>query len=60
MKYLFILGRNSKLSIAEIKSFCKRVEVAIIGSFEKNNGLLLEVDKKIEEKEFEKLGELSA
>jgi len=48
MKYLFILGRNPELSIAEIKSYIKRTENAILNEAIRKNGLLLELEKPIE------------
>ena len=48
MKYLFILGRNPKLSIAEIFAFLKRTENPIRDHKISQNGLLIEVSKELE------------
>jgi tRNA G10 N-methylase Trm11 len=48
MKYLFILGRNPKLSIAEIKSFLKRTENVVVNEAIRGNGLLLELEKTLD------------
>lgn len=48
MKYLFILGRNPELSIAEIKSFLKRTENVILEDVIRGNGLLLELEKPLD------------
>ncbi|MDD5699942.1 MAG: hypothetical protein PHH00_01980 [Candidatus Nanoarchaeia archaeon] len=47
MKYLFILGRNIELSIAEIKSFLKRYDIPFKEIGLTGNGLLIETDKKL-------------
>ena len=56
MKYLFVLGRNVELSIAEIKSFLERERInhKIISNV--RNGLLIETEKKLSEGIVEKLG----
>jgi len=48
MKYLFILGRNPQLSIAEVKSYLKRTGNSILEEKLRKNGLLLELEKPIE------------
>lgn len=48
MKYLFILGRNPELSIAEVKSYLKRTGNSILEEAIKKNGLLLELEHPIE------------
>ncbi len=48
MKYLFILGRNVKLSVLEIKSFLRRTENLILTEELKENGLLLELEKPLD------------
>ena len=48
MKYLFILGRNLQLSIAEVKSYIKRTGNIILEENLKKNGLLLELEKPLE------------
>jgi len=56
MKYLFILGRNQELSIAEIKSYLRRTE----NSFEEigliKNGILISVGRELEKNEIDFLG----
>lgn len=56
MKYLFILGRNIELSIAEIKAFFRKnnLDFKQIGIV--NNGLLVETNKQIEKGTIEKFG----
>jgi len=44
MKYLFILGRNPKLSVLEIKSFIKRTSNEILDEELRENGLLLDLE----------------
>ena len=44
MKYLFILGRNIDLSVAEVFAFLKRFGIGVLGSEQKDNGLLVEID----------------
>ena len=48
MIYLFILGRNPELSIAEIKSFLKRNENAILHEKLRENGFLVELEKPLD------------
>ncbi len=56
MKYLFILGRNIELSIAEVKAFFRKnnLDFKQIGLFD--NGLLVETNKKFERGTVEKFG----
>jgi tRNA G10 N-methylase Trm11 len=44
MKYLFILGRNFKLSVAEIKSFLNRTNNTILEETIQKNGFLLDLE----------------
>lgn len=48
MKYLFILGRNFKLSIAEIKSFLKRTSNVILDETIQKNGFLLDLQNPLD------------
>lgn len=48
MKYLFIFGRNPKLSLEEVKSFVKRTENIILEETIKENGLLLDLKNPID------------
>ncbi|MDO8623367.1 MAG: DNA methyltransferase [archaeon] len=45
MKYLFILGRNVKLSIAEVFSFLEKENIQILNHYKRNNSILIETDK---------------
>jgi len=56
MKYLFILGRNVELSVAEIKSFFEKEKInfEIISLVE--NGLLIETEKVFQKGIVEKFG----
>lgn len=56
MKYLFILGRNAELSIAEIKAYLKRKENIILESSLKGNGFLVEVEETLDAGSIEELG----
>ncbi len=56
MKYLFILGRNVELSKAEVLSFLQRFDYKIINFFLKENALIVEIDRKLEQNSLEKLG----
>ena len=56
MKYLFILGRNEKLSIAEVFSFFEKENNPIASYSLRENGLLIEVEKKLEKGIIEKFG----
>src|SRR4030042_1519641 len=56
MKYLFILGRNIELSIAEVNSFLKRIGNKVIGYKQKENAILVEIEKPIENKIIDNLG----
>lgn len=46
-KYLFILGRNIELSIQEVFSYFKKENISISNYFLVKNGLLIQVNKKI-------------
>ncbi|MFH1503133.1 MAG: hypothetical protein ABIE36_00555 [Candidatus Diapherotrites archaeon] len=48
MRYLFIFGRNPKLSIAEIKSFLKRTENTILEENIREKSLLLELENSLD------------
>jgi tRNA G10 N-methylase Trm11 len=50
MKYLFILGRNPKLSEAEILSYLEKEGIAVINLRFKSNALVIEVDKTLDVK----------
>lgn len=56
MKYLFILGRNEELSIAEIESYLEKVGNPVQRKTNIDNGLLVEVENSIENKAVDKLG----
>ncbi len=47
MKYLFILGRNIELSVAEIFSFLKKEGINILNNELDGNGFLLELEKEL-------------
>jgi tRNA G10 N-methylase Trm11 len=47
MKYLFILGRNPELSVAEIFAVFKKNEIKILNSEQIKNALLIELEKEI-------------
>ncbi len=48
MKYLFVLGRNPKLSILEIKGFIKRTNNKILKESVRENGLLLDLENTLD------------
>ncbi len=57
MKYFFILGRNPRLSIAEIFSYFEKEKLIIKSYFSRYNMLLIESDNKINtQKIIDKLG----
>ncbi|HTZ41870.1 MAG TPA: DNA methyltransferase [Candidatus Omnitrophota bacterium] len=56
MKYLFILGRNIELSIAEIKSFLKRKNLEFKPIELINNGFLADMDKILPRDSVQQLG----
>ena len=56
MKYLFILGRNIDLSIAEIESFLKKENNPIIKKKLNQNGLLISVERPLEFETINRLG----
>jgi tRNA G10 N-methylase Trm11 len=47
-KYLFILGRNVELSVAEVKSFLEKSEISFKIISKSSNGILVETNKKLE------------
>lgn len=47
MKYLFILGRNEELSVAEIEEYLEKTQNPIVSKEKKNNGLFFEVENPI-------------
>ncbi len=49
MKYLFILGRNIELSIAEIKAFFERKQNRMLSYYLKENSALIDLEKPLEE-----------
>lgn len=51
MEHLFILGRNPQLSVAEILSVMERDKVEIKNKKLNSNGILIETDKELDEKE---------
>jgi tRNA G10 N-methylase Trm11 len=48
MKYLFIFGRNPKLSIAEIKGFLKRTNNSVLDETIHRNGFLLDLESPLD------------
>jgi tRNA G10 N-methylase Trm11 len=56
MKYLFILGRNIELSVAEVFAFLKRFGIEVLGSEKKDNGLLVDIGKELPLDTVDKLG----
>jgi tRNA G10 N-methylase Trm11 len=56
MKYLFILGRNPKLSIEEIKSFLKRTNNIILDETIHKNGFLLDLQNPLDAGTIDLLG----
>ena len=56
MKYLFVLGRNLELSIAEVLSYFERFNNKVKNYSKKDNAILVEVERKIEDGAIEKLG----
>lgn len=56
MKYLFILGRNPELSIAEIRSFLARKENSILEESAKKNSFLIELENPLDAGCLEELG----
>jgi len=55
-KYLFILGRNIELSIAEVLSFFERFDNKVKNYSKNKNAILVEVEKKIDPDAISKLG----
>jgi tRNA G10 N-methylase Trm11 len=56
MKYLFILGRNPELSIAEIISYLEKEGIKIKNHQVVDNSLLIEIEKELEKGAINKLG----
>ena len=56
MKYLFILGRNVKLSEAEVLAYFERKENKVKSFFLRRNGLLVEVEKPLEKEAVNSFG----
>ena len=56
MKYLFFLGRNVDLSVAEVKSFLKKEGINLEVISVVKNGLLVSCDKRLENGIIEKFG----
>ena len=56
MKYLFILGRNVKLSIKEVFCFLERFDYKIINFAEKGNSLLVDIEGELKKDSIKKLG----
>ena len=47
MEYLFLLGRNIKLSLAEIFSYLEKNKIKLINFYLASNGVLIDVDKEL-------------
>jgi len=56
MKYLFILGRNIELSIAEVLSFLQRTENPARRYVLNKNAILVDVDKHLDKNAIDRLG----
>jgi tRNA G10 N-methylase Trm11 len=56
VKYLFILGRNLELSIAEVLSYFERFNNKVKDYSKNKNAILIEVEKKIKKDAIEKFG----
>ena len=56
MKYLFILGRNPELSIAEILAFLKRKHIPISKSEIHKNSILIDISTKLPDNTIDQLG----
>lgn len=56
MKYLFVLGRNIELSIAEVENYFKRTNKNILSRKIIKNGLLIETNKKLNKDEIDFFG----
>jgi tRNA G10 N-methylase Trm11 len=56
MKYLFILGRNEELSIAEIKAYLENIENPIHEMTVFDNGLMVEVSDSLDDETINFLG----
>lgn len=56
MKYLFILGRNIELSVAEIKSYFEKSNNKILNEHLDQKGFLIELEKDLKEREIDNFG----
>jgi tRNA G10 N-methylase Trm11 len=56
MKYLFILGRNVELSIAEVVSYFEKENNSVKKYLKRKNSILIELDKAIEKKTINDFG----
>lgn len=56
MKYLFILGRNPELSIAELRSFFKKNDNGILDLQQKDNAVLIDFEEPLDAGVIELLG----
>ena len=56
MKYLFILGRNIELSIAEIKSYFELTNNKILNKHFNQKGFLIELERELKKGEIDNLG----
>jgi len=56
MKYLFILGRNIELSVAEVISFLQRTENPAKAYVRNKNAILVDADKSLDKNAIDKLG----
>jgi len=56
MEYLFILGRNKELSLAELKCLLNSQEISILKEFEIKNSVFMDLNKKLKENFIEELG----
>ncbi|MEK6757604.1 MAG: methyltransferase domain-containing protein [Nanoarchaeota archaeon] len=56
MKYLFILGRNVDLSVAEVLAYFEGIENSVLNYSLKKNALLIEVEKSLEKNIVDKFG----
>lgn len=56
MQYIFILGRNPKLSLMEIFSYAKRKGNSVLSCFQKQNSALIEFSAPLEKNTISSLG----
>ncbi len=56
MKYLFVLGRNTELSIEEIKGYLEKIGNNVLNNYSKENGLILELENPLERNVIDCLG----